>query len=275
VRYNAIMTQPRVTQAQVELALAGLPLPEIRFLERTGSTNTDAAQWASQGAPDLALVAADEQTAGRGRLQRRWLTPPGVALAFSLVLRPDVSQEFLALILRHTALGALAVTDALADLGVEAEIKWPNDVLIQRRKTAGILVEAHWQGEHLEAIILGIGVNVAREAAPPDEAVIFPAGSIEHVLDRPVDRLTLLRAILERILFWRERLGDREFMQVWNARLAYKDEWVRISGLAEDQPQLEGKVLGLDASGGLRLVDERGQVTCLQTGELHLRPVDD
>jgi BirA family transcriptional regulator, biotin operon repressor / biotin---[acetyl-CoA-carboxylase] ligase len=269
------MTQPRVTHAQVESALAGLPLPEIRFLERTGSTNTDAAQWASQGAPDLALVAADEQTAGRGRLQRRWLTPPGVALAFSLVLRPDFSQEIPALILRHTALGALAVTDALAALGITAEIKWPNDVLIQRRKTAGILAEAHWQGEHLQAIILGIGVNVAREAAPPDEVVIFPAGSIEHVLDEPVDRLALLRAILERILFWRARLGDPEFMRVWDARLAYKDEWVRVSGAAEDQPQIEGKLLGLDASGGLRLADERGQVACLQTGELHLRPVDD
>src|SRR5512147_1345877 len=115
-------------QASLQALLSGLPLGAVRYFDTVGSTNDLAARWADDGAPDLSLVAADEQTAGRGRLGRRWITPPGAALAFSLVLT-DIRQ---ADILRYTALGALAVCDAL-NLTFSplppAQIKWPNDVI--------------------------------------------------------------------------------------------------------------------------------------------------
>ncbi|MEN4100610.1 MAG: biotin--[acetyl-CoA-carboxylase] ligase, partial [Anaerolineaceae bacterium] len=118
--------------------LAGLPVSELRYFDSIGSTNDEALRWAEQGAPDAALVVADTQTAGRGRMDRRWVTRPGVALAFSLALRPTpVEASALGL---FSPLGALAVAAALREnYGLLAEVKWPNDVLLERRKCCGIL----------------------------------------------------------------------------------------------------------------------------------------
>ena len=128
-------------------SLSDLPLGEIRYYEQIGSTNTIAKQWAHAGAPDLSLVVADEQTAGRGRLDRIWVTHPGAALAFSLVMQlqsqstpPAPRQEKVLPFL--TALGAVAVSAALRqEFGLTTEIKWPNDVLLNRRKVSGVLAE--------------------------------------------------------------------------------------------------------------------------------------
>jgi BirA family biotin operon repressor/biotin-[acetyl-CoA-carboxylase] ligase len=168
-------------QTSLQALLADLPLGSVRYFATVGSTNDLAGRWVEAGAPDLALVAADEQTAGRGRLNRRWITPPSSALAFSLVLKNPVEAD----VLRYTALGALAVCDALnAALSpvLPAQIKWPNDVIATRRKLAGVLAEAHWQGESLTAVILGIGINVAPPSVPPDEQLNYPATCVESVV---------------------------------------------------------------------------------------------
>lgn len=259
----------------LEQALAGLPLGSIRYYAQTGSTNTDAALWAGADAPDLALVVADEQTAGRGRLGRRWLTPPRAALAFSLVLRPEAGPFDPA---HLTALGALAVCDALLDrYHLQAQIKWPNDVLLERRKVGGILVEAHWQGESLRNAILGIGVNITRLAVPDEADQAFPATCVEASLGRPVDRLELLKAVLSHLLEWRPRLGSQEFLRAWEERLAFRNEWVRVSvgDSAALQPEFqEGQILGLEADGALRLCDRTGRNIIFRTGEVSLRPAE-
>jgi BirA family transcriptional regulator, biotin operon repressor / biotin---[acetyl-CoA-carboxylase] ligase len=255
----------------LEQALADLPLGPLRYFGQTGSTNADAALWAEAGAPDLALVIADEQTAGRGRLGRRWLTPPGAALAFSLVLRPGSGDWTPA---HLTALGALAVCNALLEgYQLAAQIKWPNDVLLERRKLGGILVEAYWQGETLETAILGIGVNVTQAAVPDEAEVVFPATCVEAWSRSPVDRLELLHSVLRRLLEWRPRLGSDEFLHAWEERLAFRNEWVRVSpGNGEALPPEihEGQIQGLEADGGLRLRNHAGQVFTLHAGELSL-----
>ncbi|PJH75650.1 MAG: hypothetical protein CO064_05540, partial [Anaerolineae bacterium CG_4_9_14_0_8_um_filter_58_9] len=113
-----------MNERELRRTLSDLPLGGVRYYEQTGSTNDVALAWASAGAPDLALVIADEQTAGRGRLGRKWVTPPGAALAFSLVLRPrPVERDVIPL---YSALGALAVVSALEEkYGSKPEIKWP------------------------------------------------------------------------------------------------------------------------------------------------------
>ena len=167
--------------------LAGLSVGEVRYFERLGSTNDEAATWAEQGAADMALVVADEQTAGRGRSGRTWITPPSAGLAFSLVLRPSGVERSEHILPRLTGLGALAVTEALHKVyRLPAQIKWPNDVLIYNRKVAGVLVEAHWFGEELSAMILGIGINVAAaslsEVIQRESPLRFPATSVENAL---------------------------------------------------------------------------------------------
>jgi BirA family biotin operon repressor/biotin-[acetyl-CoA-carboxylase] ligase len=248
--------------------LAGLPVSELRYFDSIGSTNDEALRWAEQGAPDAALVVADTQTAGRGRMDRRWVTRPGVALAFSLALRPTpVEASALGL---FSPLGALAVAAALREnYGLLAEVKWPNDVLLERRKCCGILVEVVWLGSVARYVVIGIGVNVARQAAPPDSEVIYPATSVEDVLGKPVDRLELLRIILEQLFGWRARLGDPEFLQAWDAHLAFKGEWVEA--LPPGQPAVTGKIAGLAPTGDLRLVTAQGEQITVTAGDLRLR----
>ena len=255
--------------------LAGLPVAAIRIFDEIGSTNDEALTWCAQGGVDGCLVIADAQTRGRGRLNRRWVTQPGVALAFSVLLIPNAAeQERLAL---FSPLGALAICQAMeAELALQPQIKWPNDVLLLGRKVAGILVELVWLGNRLGGIVIGIGLNVAPAAVPPDEQVLFPAISVEQALQRPIDRYDLLRAILKALFDWRARLHNQAFFEHWEKRLAFKNQWVKIYQDGEDaspENTLVGQVVGLDDSGNLLLRLESGQLQAASVGDVHLRPV--
>lgn len=255
-------------EAKLRARLAGLPIPDVRWFDALGSTNLEALRWASAGAPDGALVAADQQSAGRGRLGRKWVTNPGSALAFSLIVRPSTVEKEQAGL--FSPLAGLGVAFALDRLGLHSEIKWPNDVLLGRRKTCGILAESAWVGEHLEALVLGIGVNVAPSSVPPAGELLFPATCVDAEAGRPVDRFELLAAILEEIFAWRPRLGSQDFLQTWQARLAFRGETVSVQRPGQDP--LSGELLGVDAQGGLRLRDGNGIEISVLAGDVHLRP---
>ena len=227
----------------------------VRFFNQTGSTNDIALAWAAEGAHDLALVCADEQTAGRGRGDRRWYTPSGVALAFSLILRPMPGEQ--QSIPCFSALGALAVCEALSARGLHPEIKWPNDVLINRRKICGVLSEAVWTGEKVESVVLGIGLNVSAQAVPQTEQLNFPATSLEAETKRITDRFLLLREILQALLYWRGLLTKDVFFHAWGSRLAFLGEQVEILG--EGQVIEAGKLEGLEKDGSLRLRTAQGK----------------
>jgi BirA family transcriptional regulator, biotin operon repressor / biotin---[acetyl-CoA-carboxylase] ligase len=268
-------------QVGLEQVLQGLALGPLRFLDQVGSTNTEALRWADSGAPDQSVIVADEQTAGRGRQGRTWFTPPGAALAFSLVLREGLRvdrsspEDIPSRLARLTALGALAVSQALqTEYNLTSQIKWPNDVLLERRKVCGILTEAQWQGERLAAAVLGIGINVAPPSVPPDSEVIYPATCVEAVLNRRIDRWFLLRCVLEKILAWRGWLEEPEFLTAWEERLAFKGEQVYIytSTTTQDSPGEQGILLGLDSSGRLLVRSYSGEVRALNIGELRLDP---
>jgi BirA family biotin operon repressor/biotin-[acetyl-CoA-carboxylase] ligase len=257
-------------QKTIEAKLAALPLGNVRYFESVGSTNTLAAAWAERGAPDLSVVLADEQTEGRGRAGRKWFTPPGSALALSVLLRPGAGESD-PQTTRLTALGALAVAGALGDgYGLPAEVKWPNDVLLDRKKVCGVLAEAQWLGADLQAVILGIGINVAPPAVPPDELLNYPATCVEVALGAPIERLDLLAAILEKLVALREKVYTPDFIMAWEERLAFKGEWVRVAGSDE---VLEGQVLGLDVYGRLRLKLRSGEEKSLAAGEINVRPL--
>jgi BirA family biotin operon repressor/biotin-[acetyl-CoA-carboxylase] ligase len=250
-------------------ALSDIPLGGLRTFDQTGSTNDIALAWAADGAPDLALVCAEEQTSGRGRGDRRWFSPAGTALAFSLVLRPLPGEE--QSVSLFSGLGAMAVCEALGMRGLHPEIKWPNDVLLNSRKACGILVEAVWMGEKVDSIVLGIGVNVKPEALPPPDQLNFPATSIETEMGKSVDRLNLLRDILQALLYWRSLLAKDVFLNAWENYLAFRGEQVEIR--AEGVPARTGQVEGLERDGSLRLRSHDGQIFTVQFGEVHLRPV--
>src|SRR5215210_2102100 len=138
-------------QNELRRALSKLPLGDIRYFDSIGSTNNEALAWAASDAKDFSLVIADEQTAGRGRLDRKWFTPKGTALAFSLILRPSADEE--RHLTRTVGLAALAIANSLRTRELIAQIKWPNDVLLNGRKVAGILVESVWAGAEADCVV--------------------------------------------------------------------------------------------------------------------------
>jgi BirA family biotin operon repressor/biotin-[acetyl-CoA-carboxylase] ligase len=258
-----------MNESLIQRELSTFPLSGIRYFDSTGSTNDDALAWASQGASDLSLVISNEQTAGRGRSGRKWYTPPGSALAFSLILRPSAAEiEHPA---RITGLGALAVLDGLRSIGLFPQIKWPNDILVNGRKVAGILVESDWLGNMLNACILGIGVNVLKASTPPIDVATFPPTCIEVELGHPLDRLELLKDILFALLKWRDKLGRDEFIHAWDDSLAFRGQQVQVT--RDSQVPMTGELLGLEPNGNLQIRSPDGFVHQLQFGEIHLRPV--
>ena len=255
-------------QTSLQAALADLPLGGLRYFDSVGSTNDAALTWAADGASDSSVVVADAQTAGRGRAGRKWATPARAALAFSLILRPRPEEAAAPNLV--TGLGAVALVDALAGLGLPAQIKWPNDVLVNGKKVAGILVETTWRGDQIEAMVLGIGVNVL-SASAPTQLISFPATTIETELGRAPDRLDFLVGVLGALLLRRARLADGELWAAWNQSLAYRGETVRV--LRDEAILLEGRLEGLAPDGSLRLqTGKRDNFVTVHFGEIHLRP---
>ncbi|MBN2500324.1 MAG: biotin--[acetyl-CoA-carboxylase] ligase [Anaerolineales bacterium] len=259
--------------------LQGLALGETRYFEQVGSSNDLAAEWAGQGAPDRSLVIAGEQLSGRGRLARRWFSPPETSLAFSLILKPQPTPPSEHL-LRYTGLGALAVCQALqVDYRLPASIKWPNDVLINGKKVCGVLLEAHWSGAELQALILGVGVNVGAGAVPPQQAVTYPATSLETELGQRLGRWQVLRQILLALTGWLARLPEPAFIQAWEQNLAFRGQQVQVT--TAGQVLWHGRLLGLSPAGQLRLEMDGGEQVEIISGEIpspvqpfSLRPVD-
>lgn len=258
-----------MNQNELNKTLSKLPLGDIKHFESTGSTNDEALAWAANDAKDLSLVIADEQTAGRGRLDRKWFTPPGTALAFSLILRPTTDERLY--LSRIVGLAALAVTDTLRARRLTPQIKWPNDVLLLGHKVAGILVESVWTGEDIDCVVIGIGINVLKGSVPPHERLHFPATSLEDELDEPPDRLALLFDILSTLINLRPQLGTDEFLSRWAQSLAFLGEQVQVE--VEEKPPVVGQVLGLEQDGSLRLRDGHDKTVAVRFGDVRLRPL--
>lgn len=256
-----------MNQQELESALANLHLGAIRYYDSIGSTNDEALSWAKRGASDFSLVVADEQTLGRGRMDRRWFTPPRTALAFSLILHPTSKET--PHLSRTVGLVALALTGALQMLNLESQIKWPNDILLNGRKVAGILIELSWFDDEVESLVVGVGVNIAKGALPSTDILGFPASSLESMLGYAPDRTILLHSILANIIALRPHMGTDSFLASWEKKLAYHGRQVRVEmGGGES---VSGKVIGLESDGSLKLRDDDGKSVSVRFGDVRLR----
>ena len=223
----------------------------------TDSTNQRAKELADAGAPHGTVVTADEQTAGRGRQGRSWVAPPGAAVLMSAVVRDLDSMAMLPLA------AALAVADAAeACAPVRCEIKWPNDVWIERRKLSGILVEgrpaAGWA-------VVGIGVNVLtpREAFP-EELQETATSLIASVPDARLSVTVVLEALLTALDRWLAAEPEA-ILAAWRERDALRGERIRWEGG-------EGVAAGVDEDGSLLVDTDSGRVA-LGAGEVHLERI--
>ena len=241
----------------------------VSYHESLDSTQDEALRLASGGAAHGHLVWAGSQTAGRGRLERRWLSPAGSGLWFSVVLRPNApASQVVSLPL---AMGAAVATALAAQAPGRVRLKWPNDVLLDARKVAGILVDARNSGGIVEHAVVGVGVNLTAPAGGFDPAIRATAAALEEAADGPMSAVRVLAAVLEAMereydeLLARGPSGARER---W-LRLADtigRDVAVRIGG-----SEVRGRAVDLDADGNLVLDTGTGS-RVIAYGEVeHLR----
>jgi BirA family transcriptional regulator, biotin operon repressor / biotin---[acetyl-CoA-carboxylase] ligase len=221
--------------------MIGSPRVHLRL---TDSTNERAKELALSGAPHGTIVTADEQSAGRGRQGRVWTAPPRSAVLMSLVTHRLTPTLPLA--------AAVAICDALP---VRCEIKWPNDIWLDRRKLAGILVEGRPQEGWA---VLGIGLNVTTESFPPELAEIATSLRVAGV---ELDTEAVLAALLSSLDEWLEAPAE-DVLAAWSERDALRGERVRWT-------DGEGIAAGIDESGALVVETDNGRVT-LDAGEIHL-----
>lgn len=237
----------------------------VLWLDRVGSTNAEVARRAADGAPEGLLVMADEQTAGRGRQGRRWQAPPGTSLMCSLLLRPRHGLEHVALLPLLMGL-ALVETGEVLVSGAQLSLKWPNDLLADGRKCAGILVEVPSSG----VVVVGAGVNVDwRGVTRPAE--IASTVSLSEVGRGALQRWELLPALIERFdqrySEWCEH--PRAFLPAYRERCATLGARVRVT--QHDGGALHGTAVRVTDDGALQ-VDVEGQVTTVRAGDVqHLR----
>jgi len=241
---------------------------ELVYLPRVGSTNDVAKDLAAKGGPEGAVVLADEQTAGRGRMGRRWMAPPGSCILCSIVFRPRLP---LARVQQLTMLCSLAAADAVEGIaGLQVWLKWPNDLIVEPeawRKLAGVLTETGVVKEQVSFAVVGIGinVNVPAEALPglaPD------ATSILAETGRWTDRVALLAALLTGAE-WRYQalLAGESPHQEWTARLATLDRPVKVITLGG---VLSGVAESVDESGALLLRTADGELHRFLAGDVTL-----
>ena len=235
----------------------------VCFNELT-STNDWAAQLADKGKPSGTLVITEYQTHGRGRRYRTWHSNPGDNLLFSLLLRPPWLAEHASLI---TLLMAVGITNSIRELtGLLAQIKWPNDILINQHKVSGILTEVALRKKNIKHLICGVGINI--NSASKNSAG-KPAVFLNELLNYKLDRITLL----QKILFQTEKIyedlltsGSKHLLKMWMELSCMLNKQVAIKKSTGEI--LIGESLGINDKGALRLRLENGIIKNISDGQL-------
>jgi len=239
---------------------------KFHYFAELGSTNVHAWALAEQGAAEGEVIIAEMQTQGRGRLGRRWESPPAVNLYFSVILRPRLTTADAPQI---TLMAGVALAETI-DAFIEQRpvIKWPNDILVDGRKLAGVLSEAACNSEHIDHVILGIGLNLNYRAVSMPPEIRERATSVADLTGNNVDRESVLVRLihnLDRCYGELEDYGFEALQPRWDAYFGLRGRRVRI----ENQEQvLVGRAQGIDRTGALMIEDDRGELQNVYAGDV-------
>lgn len=239
---------------------------KIYYYTVTGSTNEDAKKLAQDGVPHGTLVIAEKQQKARGRLGRAWDSPNG-GLWFTLILRPCLAPMDAP---KLTILTAVAVAEAIIHTtGIDAKIKWPNDILIDGKKVCGILTEMSTEMDAINHVIIGVGINVNNSDFP--EELKDKGTSLRQVKGEKVSRIQVLSSLLERFEHYyvkAETEGFKEVLESWRSLCTTLGQKVKITGQKEN---FEGIALDIDESGALLIKTGDGKVVRILSGDVSLR----
>ena len=247
-------------------ALKGAALArQVRVVQTTGSTNDDIARAAREGAVQGTVIFAEEQTAGRGRLGRRWESGPGMGLWFSILLRPAFPLPQWSRLATWAAVSIASAIDT--EISRHAQIKWPNDIYLDAKKVAGILIETHCDPgsfQHGNFAILGIGINANHTSFPPE---LPDAASLRMITGHEIDRRELAIRVLKSLALLYPRIeGDfSHILAEAESRSYLRGKWI-IASLGG--APVEGEALRLDEDGALLLRLADGSEAAISTGEV-------
>lgn len=241
---------------------------DIVYKETTGSTNADVKRMAEDGAENGLLIVADAQTLGKGRRGRQWVSEKGTNLYFSMLLKPDITPEKASMI---TLVAAYSVAKVIAkNTGLDAKIKWPNDIVVGRKKVCGILTEMSMERDYIHHIVVGIGINVNEEAFP--EEINDMATSLKKEGGQVVLRANLLCDILLQfekdygVFLAAENL--KPFVDDYNKMLVNKGALVKV---LDPKGVFSGIAGGINEEGMLIVFKENGQIEKVYAGEVSVR----
>lgn len=242
----------------------------LTYLEKVDSTNNEARRLAEQGAPNGALVVAELQTAGKGRRGRSWTSPPGTGIWMSLLLRPDFAPEHASML---TLVAAMAVETGVGEMtGLDCQIKWPNDIVLNGKKICGILTEMSTEEDCIRHVVVGIGINVNIREFP--EEIGRTATSLAIVSGKEVRRAPLVDAVLRAwekyYACYRETLDMSALRETYNARLVNCGREVRVLA---PKGEYSGISHGINDGGELLVETEDGELREVMSGEVSVRGV--
>ena len=242
----------------------------IHYFDETGSTNAVLSRLAANGASEGTTVIADKQTSGKGRLGRKWISPAGMNLYISILFRPSIPAWESPLL---TFLASVALVEIIKKTGVtNTSIKWPNDVLVNGKKAAGVLTEMEPKGDRVDYVVVGVGVNINMTRAEINremgETARF-ATSLKESLGDDIDRAKFTGDFLLELESWYQifnRRGKSSILKEWTDRWGGYNRRVRVT--REDGSSIEGVATGIDGEGQLLLKKDDGSEVRIITGDV-------
>jgi len=242
---------------------------KIHYFNTIDSTNSTAYQLALQGAKEGEVVVGESQEKGRGRLGRQWVSPPFLNLYLSVILRPKIPPHQASLI---TLMAAVATANAIEQCtGLTPSIKWPNDLLLGKRKVAGLLNEIHSETDRIHFVILGMGVNLNMEEKEFPKEIRTKATSLKRETGRPVSRRAFVSLLLEELerryeIFLDE--GGSPLLEAWKARAQIEGKRVKVTSFGE---VLTGRAVDIDSNGALILTTGDGERIRVVAGDIEYK----
>lgn len=269
--YRLVEAADVITQAELESMLISRWIGNrLEYFDETDSTNIRARKLAEEGAAHGTLVVADSQWAGKGRRGRMWTSPRGVGIWMSMVLRPDIAPSDASML---TLIAGMAVARGVKEsTGLDARIKWPNDVVLSGKKICGILTEMSTEEESIRYVITGIGINVNIEVFPRELEV--SATSLKLESGRPVRRSPVISAVAQAFEAYYDiflRTCDMSALkEEYNRQLANMGREVQV---LDPRGEYGGTALGIDDAGSLLVQKKDGAVASVISGEVSVRGI--
>ncbi|UOY93447.1 biotin--[acetyl-CoA-carboxylase] ligase [Ectobacillus sp. JY-23] len=266
--YRIAQKPDKVTANEIHLGLETEYIGRhIHFQETVDSTQRIAARLGYEGAPEGTVVVAEEQTAGRGRLNRQWYSPPGTGIWMSILLRPNIPVHQAP---QLTLLAAVSVAQAIEEIGVTVGIKWPNDILIGGKKAVGILTELQADPDRIHAVIVGIGINVNQQSYHFASEIENIATSLCIEKGTHVNRATLMQRIFANMeKLYKEYLqnGFTVIKVLWESYAISIGKEIKARTMHET---LIGTAIGITDDGVLILEEKNGSIHYIHSADIEI-----